>query len=271
MSASASTSPFAQPGAPPPPVVIFLDFTDLYFPPAVSLLAFEDLPSDFSVDAAADRSRSTHSRFHPYRREASSASSASHSASKDAPRQTTNDDFHRADSSPLSSPASSPRSSPPAPSNKHRRPTIVSERIKIERPTGAGRRNLQSQVHWEKTLLSDMKKYARVLIRDHLNSALCFKDQNEAKMKHVRKEVLSSSPLPCSNVGLQCKYQMSAKFPILDNYVNMWPLDVIVMGLLKYSSSHTKETSTKQNMNIVRDVIGPVSSVSSRTRRSKAV
>ncbi|RDB18779.1 hypothetical protein Hypma_014540 [Hypsizygus marmoreus] len=245
------TSPFAQPSTPPSPVVVLLDATELYFAPAASILAFEDLEPGPSVDVPADHSQFKCTRFHPYRREAKSASSTSVSACSATPCLSKSGDFNRADSSPLSSCASLPRASPSPPSNEPRRPTTVTEKIKIERPTGAGRKNLQSQVQWEKTLLSDMKKSARALIRDNLDTKVCFKDQNEAKMNVVKDEML-------------------AKFPILDNYENMWPLDILVMGLLKYSSSHTKQASTQETMKVVQEVIGPVSSISSRTRRSKA-
>jgi hypothetical protein len=34
---------------------------------------------------------------------------------------------------------------------------------------------------------------------------------------------------------------MIAKYPILDNYANVWPLDVILIHLLKYWSSQGKD------------------------------
>ncbi|RDB21240.1 hypothetical protein Hypma_011327 [Hypsizygus marmoreus] len=193
------TSPFTQPSMLPSPVVVLLDATELYFAPATSILAFENWEPGPSVDVPADRSQSNHTRFHPYRREAKSTSSTSHSTCSATPRLSKNSDFNCADSSPLSSCASSPHTSPSPPSNEPRRPTTVTEKIKIEWPTGAGQKNLQSQVQWEKTLLSAMKKSAHALIRNNLDAKVCFKDQNEAKMNVVKDEML-------------------AKFPILDNY-----------------------------------------------------
>lgn len=62
---------------------------------------------------------------------------------------------------------------------------------------------------------------------------------------------------------------MTSKFPCLDDYENLWPLDIIIMGLLKYSSSHGKGLSDKKAVKAVRDfVASPVSTA--RASRSKA-
>ena len=41
-------------------------------------------------------------------------------------------------------------------------------------------------------------------------------------------------------INLTCEHQMILKYPDLDNYVDAWPLDVILIHLLKYWSSQGK-------------------------------
>jgi hypothetical protein len=60
---------------------------------------------------------------------------------------------------------------------------------------------------------------------------------------------------------------MSSKFPHLDDYEHLWPLDIIIMGLLKYSSSHGKSVLEKKAVDAVLDGVTPATSTSC-TRRS---
>ena len=46
---------------------------------------------------------------------------------------------------------------------------------------------------------------------------------------------------------------MVEKYPTLDNYQDLWPLDVILIGLLKYRSAHGKEIAMKQAAAIIRN------------------
>lgn len=64
--------------------------------------------------------------------------------------------------------------------------------------------------------------------------------------------------------------QIVKKFPRLDDYECHWPLDIIIMGLLKYSSSHGKGVSHKNVVDAVRDFVGPTASNTGRPRRSTA-
>lgn len=57
-------------------------------------------------------------------------------------------------------------------------------------------------------------------------------------------------------------------FPHLDDYEQLWPLDIIIMSLLKYSSSHGKGVSHKITVEAVRDFVGPTTSNRGRPRRS---
>lgn len=184
MSSSIPISPFAQPSAPPPPVIVLLDATELYFEPVVSLLAFEDLQPDISLDASPglpiipsvrisldtlpDPMITPSTRYHPYggRRAGHAPPSPrfpSHSATTTrdvtpqlVPRGNSPVPAGRAFTSPLSSPTPSPRLSPP-PSDRHVSFAPVSTKIKIQRPKGAGRKNLQSQVKWEEAFLTNVK------------------------------------------------------------------------------------------------------------------
>lgn len=61
---------------------------------------------------------------------------------------------------------------------------------------------------------------------------------------------------------------MLEKFPRLDDYENLWPLDIIIMSLLKYSLSHGKGVSHKIAVDAVRDFVGSTASNTGRPRRS---
>lgn len=222
-----SISPFAKPQAPPQPVVVLLDATELHIRPPAPLLAFEDLRPD-SFKKSPNHPAVRKVKFHPYNRK--EANIVPSSARQPTPQPTTShqisapppasadspatDDL--ADMSPLSSPASSPRSSPVPNEFRHVSLGVVSTKIKIERPKGAARKNLQDQVKWDPAFMADIKvlhpvsflftcayaiqKRARNLVRTHLNDALCFKDQEQSKLNHVRTEV--NGFLVLSNIQL---------------------------------------------------------------------
>jgi hypothetical protein len=165
----------------------------------VSLLAFEDLRSN-SFKESPNHPAVRRARFHPYNRKEAKIVPSSDLASAGSPAT---DDLE--DMSPLTSPASSPRSSPVPDEPRHVSLGIVSTKIKIERPKGAARKNLQDQVKWDPAFMADIKvlhsalflftcahtiqKRARNLVQTHLNDALCFKDQEQTKLDHVRAEV----------------------------------------------------------------------------------
>jgi hypothetical protein len=59
---------------------------------------------------------------------------------------------------------------------------------------------------------------------------------------------------------------MISKFPHLDDYEQLWPLDIIIIGLLKYSSSHGKGVSDKKVVNAVRSFVAPTVSTRSMAK-----
>jgi hypothetical protein len=44
---------------------------------------------------------------------------------------------------------------------------------------------------------------------------------------------------------------MIAKFPTLDNYEDAWPVDVILINLLKYSTAKGKDKDTKDGVALI--------------------
>lgn len=172
MASSTPIFPFAKPDVPPPPVVVLLDATELHMKPSTSLLAFEDLrPASFKK--STDRAAAQRIRFHPYnRRETNTPPSSERRLS---PQPTSHTTPHLAsvppstsprdlpgtedplNMSPLSSPGSSPRSSPTPDTSQHVSFCATSTKIKIERPKGAARKNLQEQVKWDPAFLADVK------------------------------------------------------------------------------------------------------------------
>lgn len=167
---STPISPFAKPEAPPPPVIVLLDATELHFHihSPTSLLAFEDLrPSSFKI--SPNRTPAQRARFHPYncQEDNVSLSPGRQPTPRPTPRTTSQPPvspptdssamYELADTSPLSSPASSLRSTPVPDEIRHVSFGVVSTKIKIERPKGAARKNLQTQVKWDTAFMADVK------------------------------------------------------------------------------------------------------------------
>ena len=46
---------------------------------------------------------------------------------------------------------------------------------------------------------------------------------------------------------------MLNKFPLLDNYDQMWPLNQIIINLLKYQTGKNKDTSVKDAVALIRN------------------
>ncbi|KAF9457839.1 hypothetical protein BDZ94DRAFT_1313845 [Collybia nuda] len=255
MTSSVLMFPFAKPDAPPPPVVVLLNATELFTKPLASLLAFEDLRPE-SFKSLVARTPVQRTRFHPYsHREMTATLPPEQPTQQPAPSippsagdpPSVQDPL---DTSPLSSPEPSPRPSPEPRGSCGIPLGVVSTKIKIEQPKGAGHKNLQDQVRWDPAFLTNVKKHARNLVHSHLDDSLCFKDQEQAKLELVRQEMVE-------------------KFPRLDDYEYLWPLDIIIMGLLKYSSSHGKGVSQKNAVDAVREFVGPTAP-NHRPRRSAA-
>jgi len=244
MASSTSISPFAQPGAPPPPVVVLLDVAELHLKPNLSLLAFEDLPVAVSSEAPPASSV----RYKPYNLQARIYGSM---VARPPLPPATPLPSHQSELSTSSSLAPSQDSiSPPAPNKSpHISSSAVAVKIRIERPTGAGRTHLSKLVKWEPAILKSITSHARLLVRKHLDGAICFKDQDDASLNQVRAAMVS-------------------KFACLDDYEGMWPLDNMMLSLLKYSSSRKKGTTRKKAIDTIRSTIGEASSFSSsRARR----
>ncbi|RDB30667.1 hypothetical protein Hypma_005711 [Hypsizygus marmoreus] len=141
--------------------------------------------------------------------------------------------LHHADSSLLSSAPSSP-----APVHCHplMRPPPNYDLSQDQAAHGARQKNVLSQVKRKLVLLFSQ------------NLTLHY---NEQKLEDV-------------------KNQMVTKFPIFDNYKNMWPLDIIIISLLKYYLAHGKDAFMKNVVNNMQEVISPAS-ISSCTHHSKAI
>ncbi|KAG6806121.1 hypothetical protein H0H92_012599, partial [Tricholoma furcatifolium] len=113
--------------------------------------------------------------------------------------------------SPLTTPPSSPRAGPSS--------AVV--KVKIERPPRAGRLNLLSLLKWDAAFFASCKNHAIALSQKHLDTTLSLRNQDPAKISKLRAEMLSA-------------------YPIIDDYDNYWPLDVMLMLALKNSSSTHK-------------------------------
>jgi hypothetical protein len=46
-------------------------------------------------------------------------------------------------------------------------------------------------------------------------------------------------------------FQMVAEFPVLDSYKNLWPLDILLISLLKYTSAASKGSVTQKAVEVI--------------------
>jgi hypothetical protein len=60
--------------------------------------------------------------------------------------------------------------------------------------------------------------------------------------------------------------QMIAEFPFLDDYENLWPLEHLLIGKLKYSSAAAKGSASHKIITDVRDTIALNANHSGRRR-----
>jgi ABC-type uncharacterized transport system substrate-binding protein len=72
-------------------------------------------------------------------------------------------------------------------------------------------------------------------------------------MEKVKTEVMSLSSQ--SQIFSSLAMKMVSAFPDLDNYKNEWPLDNIIIALLKYSLSQNKGHLIKKKMEAVQDMV----------------
>lgn len=63
---------------------------------------------------------------------------------------------------------------------------------------------------------------------------------------------------------------MIKDFPILDNYENEWPIEHLLMSLLKYSSAHSKESNAKDVVEHVNDLIEISKKAGGRAKRTRS-
>lgn len=138
-------NPFALPSAPPPPIVVLLDETELRIPPQPSLLAFEDLCLSLPQNPAPTV------RFHPYREAATPHPPPAGRGSSPASDQ-------GSELSALTSPPASNRSSPAPQADETRgaaNPTpAASNKIRIKRPKSASRINLFNALGWSEVMFN---------------------------------------------------------------------------------------------------------------------
>lgn len=59
--------------------------------------------------------------------------------------------------------------------------------------------------------------------------------------------------------------QMATKFPALDDYEEMWPLDCIIISLLKYRASQNKSSSMKKTVESMQDTVARSATLTTRS------
>lgn len=90
-------------------------------------------------------------------------------------------------------------------------------------------------------------------MNEHLNKAQSFMDQDKAQLDKVRMQVMRLHLFIPE--ALLTFPQMVASYPILDNYENLWPLDLIMISQLKYTAAASKGSKTQKAMDTVRSML----------------
>ncbi|KAG6827142.1 hypothetical protein H0H93_015832 [Arthromyces matolae] len=129
------------------------------------------------------------------------------------------------------------------------RTPLTAVMAKIERPKHAGRLNLQHLLKWDEALFKSCKNRVLTLASQSLDITKCSTDQDAEKMKAVRIEIVKSHP-------------------ILDEYQDHWPLDIMIMGVLKNTSStHKRKSEIRSPGQASTSVALAGASLSTRRRR----
>ena len=59
-------------------------------------------------------------------------------------------------------------------------------------------------------------------------------------------------------------------YPLLDDYENLWPLDLILISQLKYASAASKESTTQKVMDTVRSTLAAAPKIASTKRNPRS-
>ncbi|KAG1847810.1 uncharacterized protein F5891DRAFT_1194422 [Suillus fuscotomentosus] len=101
------------------------------------------------------------------------------------------------------------------------------EDLKIPKPPGEpgrpgrGGYTLYEALNWSPKAYAKFKKHVHNLIDDHLETAKCSSAQSPALLKVVRNKAVS-------------------EFPELEKYINLWPVNDMIMSRLKYTSGRAR-------------------------------
>ena len=86
----------------------------------------------------------------------------------------------------------------------------------------------------------------------HLDTSICFSSQDKDKVDMIRKQV-------CMHFILRNNYtyffQIVSKYAIIDDYSGAWPVDHILINLLKYSSSHNKVKTLREAAAMIKQAV----------------
>src|ERR1700722_835765 len=160
MATSTAAAPFAAAIPPPSPVIVLLYATDLCEVKSQPLLAHEDLPTqDRSLVSSHQLPTTPNPRYHPYRRSSSARLSPlprTASSPLTSPETSDNGENSKIGDDPTCNVRlRSPLPTTPQPTPLQPQPT--SEKIKVPRPKGAGRRPFLKLVNWEPVILEAIK------------------------------------------------------------------------------------------------------------------
>ncbi|KAG6904288.1 hypothetical protein DXG01_011158, partial [Tephrocybe rancida] len=218
--------PFAKPTAPPAPIVLLLSDTDVLGDPIPLLLAHEDQPNTTNYKHPIVNSSSV--RFHPYKGDPTTtqtllARSAVTSTATPVPTSASSamlvnqPIITRTMTLPTTTtPKAILMPSLPATSPADHYPDNESELSSIT----SSPRMSPELVNWDAAYMKTVRSYMRKLVNEHLNHTQHFKDQTPDKLANVRKDML-------------------LKFPGLDEYKEAWPINLLLIKHLNYTSAES--------------------------------
>src|SRR3984885_3502159 len=102
-------------------------------------------------------------------------------------------------------------------------------------------------------------------MRKHLDPSLCFSKQQPAQLKKFQTEVWLCVVMCDTLKSLTDAVQMASKFPALNDYEEMWPLDCIIISSLKYCASQNKSSSMKKTVESMQNTVAQTATLTTHS------
>ncbi|KAK1225025.1 hypothetical protein PQX77_012043 [Marasmius sp. AFHP31] len=104
---------------------------------------------------------------------------------------------------------------------------------------GTGGYNLEKKLNWTEARFEEVKGFVRDHVLKSLDCHLSFTKQPQDKINKIKQKALT-------------------KFPFLSQYKNLWPVDDLILGVVKYRNSAMKKAKAVAALKAVDEAINAV-------------